>query len=77
MSSTIHPEELAHLLTCKIQVAIEEAVQEVATPLIEEMQDKVRQEVSKKLGNIACQLLAEYDMRMMGNILEIRVRNTL
>ncbi len=77
MSTTINAEDLSRMLTANIQAAIEEAVQEVAAPLIEDMQNKVRQEVSKKLGTIACQFFQEYDMRMMGNILEIRVRNQL
>ena len=77
MNSILNTDVAAEMLHAEISNAIAEAIEEVAEPLILEMQSKVREEVSKKLSTIACNLLTEYDMRMMGNVIEIRVRNTL
>lgn len=73
--SIINFDAVAEVLKQEIQEALEEVIEEVSAPLIDAMMVEVNKSIRKKLGAVACSLLADYDMRCLGNIIEIRIRN--
>jgi len=74
--SSSNPALDAEMLVAHIQASLEEAVKSAAEPLIAALIADVEKQLRKELGVIACSLFTEYDMRMMRDQLEIRVRLT-
>lgn len=76
MSTSKNSAAFTEALTVHIEEALKEAVREVADPLIEEMLNEVHRKVRERLGELACGLFQEYDIRCMENRILIEVRNT-